>query len=143
MRQLLTTFVILLVLMVLTVAAAVLPYWMPSVFGWMASEALPIRLVTNFIALGIALVKAAYVVQVFMGVKFSTRVVKFYAYGGFIWFITVFVILVDYFSRPWEPVQGWEKLPPSALPRDPGRLEGQDKNFVIPRPEKKEGEGGH
>lgn len=137
-KVLLRTLVILMFFMFLTIAAAQLPYWMPSVFGFMNSEEPLIRLITNGIALTIAFIKAGLVVQIFMGVKFSTKVVKFYAYGGFIWFTLIFIILIDYFSRPWEPVQGWEKAPSTGLPRDLKRSDGLDPNFTIKRPEKKD-----
>lgn len=137
-KVLIRTLVILMALMALTIVAAQLPYWMPSVFGFLYSEEPLIRLITNGIALTIAFVKAALVVQIFMGVKFSTKVVKFYAYGGFIWFTLIFIILIDYFSRPWEPVQGWEKAPSTGLPRDLKRSDGLDPTFTIKRPEKKD-----
>lgn len=134
---LIKTLVILMGLMVLTIAAAELPHMVPAL-SFLNSEAPLIRLITNGIALTIAFVKAGLVIQIFMGVKFSTKVVKFYAYGGFIWFTLVFIILVDYFSRPWEPVQGWEKAPSTGLQRDSSRPDGQDPNFTIKRPEPKE-----
>ena len=134
---LIKTLVILMALMVLTIAAAELPHMVPAL-SFLNSEAPLIRLITNGIAMTIAFVKAGLVIQIFMGVKFSTKVVKFYAYGGFIWFTLVFIILVDYFSRPWEPVQGWEKAPSTGLPRDASRPDGLDPNFTIKRPEPKE-----
>lgn len=139
--QLTKTFVALMVLMVLTILAAVLPYQVPAL-SFLQSDAPGIRIITNGIALAIAFIKAGLVVQIFMGVKFSSKVIKFYAYGGFLWFTLVFIILIDYFSRPWEPVQGWEQAPSTALPRDLNRSDGLDPNFKVYRAEKKDKEKG-
>jgi caa(3)-type oxidase subunit IV len=140
MRQLVVTFALLVFLMAATIIAAKLPYWFPGQAGWMNS----IPILTNGIAIGIALWKAGLVVQTFMGVKFSTNLVKFYAYGGFLWFLLMGMILIDYFSRPFEPVQGWEKAPSTGLPRDAKRVDGMDPNFQPYRPEKKDSHGsGH
>ncbi len=135
--QLTKTFIALMVLMVLTIAAAVAPYYVPAL-SFLHSDSPGIRVITNGIALAIAFVKAGLVVQIFMGVKFSSKVIKFYAYGGFLWFTLVFIILIDYFSRPWEPVQGWEQAPSTALPRDQARPDGLDPNFKVHRTEKKD-----
>ena len=78
----------------------------------------------NAIALTIAVVKATLVVAYFMGVKFTTRLVKIYAIGGFVWFFTLYVMLADYMTRPYERVQGWEKESATALPR--GSLEERE-----------------
>ena len=126
------TFLILTGLMVATIVAARLPYMGVT---FLYDDSLLVRLITNGIAIGIALLKAALVVQIFMGVKFGTKLVKFYAYGGFIWFLTMSVILIDYFSRPWEPVQGWEAAPASALPRNASQPDGTNPDFIIQRPE--------
>jgi len=100
----------LLVLMVLTVVAA---------------RVTPIEntLLANLVAMGIAIVKACFVISIFMGVKFSTNLTKMFAIGGFVWFLLMFGILVDYYSRPWEPVVGWEDEASTSLPRTPGRDE--------------------
>ncbi|HXH62361.1 MAG TPA: cytochrome C oxidase subunit IV family protein [Fimbriimonadaceae bacterium] len=74
----------------------------------------------NMAALGIAVTKAYLVINIFMGVKFSTKLTKMYAIGGFVWFMLIFGILVDYATRSWEPVPGWEKTPSSSIPRVPG-----------------------
>lgn len=104
------TFAILILGMILTVVAARLPYWLGI------EDQVP-QVVANVIALTIAFVKAAYVVQIFMGVKYTTKLVKLYAYGGFIWFLTMGFAMIDYFTRPWEPVRGWENTQDSALNR--------------------------
>ena len=93
----------LMVLMVLTVVAARL-------------APIPDSMLANFVAMGIAVAKAAFVISIFMAVKFSTKLTKLFALGGFVWLLLIGGILIDYFSRPWEPVVGWE--PASSLPRD-------------------------
>lgn len=103
--------VILSVLMVLTIVAAQLPYYGP--FGWMND----LPLLTNSIALGIALTKMYFVVSIFMAVKFSTKLIKLFAIGGFAWLILLGIMFVDYLSRPWEIVPGWEPGGDTALPR--------------------------
>lgn len=99
---LIAVFVILVLLMVSTIAASYLT--LPTI--WM-----------NVIALVIATVKASLVVTIFMGVGYSTKLVKLYALGGFAWFFLLFIMLADYTTRPTEPVVGWETDPASALPR--------------------------
>jgi caa(3)-type oxidase subunit IV len=109
------TYFWLVALMVLTVAAARAPLDMPAQFGWVV----PFFWLTNAVALGIAVAKAVQVVQIFMGVKFTTKVVKLFAYGGFVWFLTLFIMFIDYATREWEPVRGWEAgVPSTGLPRE-------------------------
>ena len=89
--------------------AARLPYeggvkGIPSAVAWL-------------VLLGIAFWKAGLVVQIFMGVKYSTKLTKLYAYGGFFWVTLLGVTLFDYATRQLEPVQGWEPVAESALPR--------------------------
>ncbi len=107
--KLLTTFFVLMGLMIATVVAARLPYeggvkGIPSAIAWL-------------ILLGIAFWKAGLVVQIFMGVKYGTKLTKLYAYGGFFWVTLLGVTLFDYATRQLEPVQGWEPVAESALPR--------------------------
>lgn len=135
---LMATAAVLVVLMVLTIGAARAPYDMPGTFGWMKEQ----WLLTNSIAIGIAVAKAMFVVAIFMGVKYTTKLVKLFAIGGFIWFFTIFIMFIDYRSRSWEPVRGWESLPSSGLPRDRSQEAG------VPYPVfegkgKGDGHGGH
>ncbi|MCW5937346.1 MAG: hypothetical protein KIT11_08580 [Fimbriimonadaceae bacterium] len=118
---LMKTFGMLTVLMALTILAARLPLDVPAFAPFQHYWFL-----MNFIALAIAVTKASYVVMVFMGVKYTTNLVRIYAFGGFIWFFLLFFMFGDYTSRPWEPVPGWEAVPESGLPRD--RAE------VVPQP---------
>ncbi len=97
----------LMVLMVLTVVAARL-------------APIPDTMLANFVAMGIAVAKAVFVISIFMAVKFSTNLTKLFALGGFVWLLLIFGIMIDYFSRPWELVTGWEPDTPStSTPRDP------------------------
>lgn len=104
----------LVVLMALTIAAAKVPDGMgihvPYWIAWV-------------IAITIAYCKAFLVVQYFMGVKYTTKLIKVFAYGGFVWVLFLTVMLTDYMTRPVEPVQGWEASSETALPRGdrPGR----------------------
>ena len=111
-RVLFSTGIKLFVLMALTVLVAYLPYISPWYYDNVPT------FVNNLVALGIATAKAAMVVQIFMGVKFGTRLTKAFAYGGFVWLLLIMITFIDYWSRPWEPVAGWEQDVPSALPRN-------------------------
>ncbi|MFM9872854.1 MAG: cytochrome C oxidase subunit IV family protein [Fimbriimonadaceae bacterium] len=67
-------------LMALTIGAAI---YMPEPYkGW----TIPMQC----LALLIAVVKASLVVYYYMGVKFGTRLIKIFAYGGFVWFLMLF-----------------------------------------------------
>ena len=103
-------------LMVLTVVAAKIH----EIFASMPS--IPTHF-ANVVALTIAIVKAYLVVSIFMGVRYTTNLAKLFAIGGFVWFLLMFGILIDYVSRPWEPVRGWEPAPSTSLPRTPGQAE--------------------
>jgi cytochrome c oxidase subunit IV len=104
-KTLATIFVILMVLMVLTIGAARVnaAHFIPGVNEHVGSY------INNAIALTIALIKATLVVMYFMGVKFGTKLIKVYAYAGFIWLFLLGLIFGDYFTRHWEPVNGWYK----------------------------------
>ena len=101
-------FVVLAILMGATIWASFIPFWGGT-------------LTNNLIALAIAIIKASLVIAFFMHVKFTTPVVKLYALGGFVWFLTMFAILFDYWTRPIDPQQahGWMQDPGSALPHRP------------------------
>ncbi len=98
--------------MVLTIAAAELPHRVPSL-AFMQENSV----IMNAIALTIAIVKAVLVIAIFMGVKYSTKLTKLYAVGGFVWLTLMGITLIDYYSRPWEAVVGWEPEKATALPR--------------------------
>jgi cytochrome c oxidase subunit 4 len=92
------TFLALLVLMVLTIVAAK--------FNFGAAN--------NVIAMIIAITKATMVVLIFMGVRHNTRLTWLWAGLGFVWFLLMFGILADYFSREWLPTPGWEDPAPQV-----------------------------
>jgi len=109
---LLRTFFLLGLLMVLTIAAAELPHRVPSL-AFIQEHSV----IMNAIALTIAVLKAVLVIAIFMGVKYSTKLIKLYAIGGFVWLTLMGITLIDYYSRPWEAVVGWEPSKATALPR--------------------------
>ena len=111
MPTLLFVFGALVVLMILTIVAARAPIF----------ETLPV-VANNIIAITIACAKATLVVAIFMGVKYSSHLVKLFAIGGFVWLILVFGIFIDYVSRPWEPVKGWEDVPATSMQRAPDTI---------------------
>src|SRR5918997_5946420 len=84
-------FVVLLVLMILTVAAAQIN------LGWLNIP----------IALAIAVTKATLVVLFFMGVKYGTRLTWVWVVLGFIWLIIMFGITLDYVARGWVDLPQW------------------------------------
>ncbi len=102
----------LLVLMVVTIAAAFMIH--ANTF------------VMQSIALVIAFAKAGLVVFYFMGLKMSPRLIRIFAIGGFVWFLLLFSTIIDYATRPFEPVEGWEPEAASALPRM------EDENASVP-----------
>ena len=116
-----STFGLLLVLMVLTIAFARIPFegvkYFPG-FKDMIMQYQGLWWLTNGIALGIAIGKTVFVIQNFMGVKYSSNLVKLYALCGFFGFGLMFIMFFDYVGRAWEPVKGWEKVPSSAFPRE-------------------------
>ena len=86
-------FVVLLVLMILTVAAAQInlgPLNIP-------------------IALAIAVTKATLVVLFFMGVKYGTRLTWLWTVLGFIWLVIMFGITLDYVAREWIALDQWRE----------------------------------
>lgn len=108
------TFAKLAVLMVLTIAAARAPFMTADNPFWqkpIASYAM------NFVALGIAITKAYLVVSIFMGVKFGSQLVKLFALLGFAWVLFMSGLAIDYGTRKWEAVKGWDSNKPTAFPR--------------------------
>jgi cytochrome c oxidase subunit 4 len=59
----------------------------------------------NAVALTIAVAKGAIVVLIFMGVRYSTRLVWLWAGVGFVWLFIMFGLMADYFTRIY--VRGW------------------------------------
>lgn len=102
---LIAIFAALLVLMVVTVGAALIPSINHNSY------------LANAINLGVASTKATLVVMFFMGAKYSSKLVQLYVLAGFVWFLTMFIVFTDYLSRRFEPVIGWEKEIPTGMRR--------------------------
>ena len=96
-KDYLRVFAFLMVFLLLTVGAAYLDL----------SKYVPIPGLNIFVMLGIALVKASAVIWVFMNVRAGTKLTWLYAGMGFVWFITMFVIFMDYLTRHWN-AGGWQ-----------------------------------
>ena len=94
----LVIFAILMVLLVLTVAAAFMPH-----LGYLNIG----------IALAIATVKATLVILFFMHVVEASRLTKLFVAGTFIWLGIMFAFtFTDYISRSWLPMsRGWDENP--------------------------------
>lgn len=110
------TLALLLILMVLTIAAAQVN--LAHVFqdrGW--SPALG-TVFNNVIAMTIAVVKAVCVVFFFMHVKYGTDLIKLWALTGFVWVTLMMFILMDYGTRKFEPAPAFEADKGSALYRE-------------------------
>lgn len=123
------TIVMLAFLMGLTILAARLPYLNEAsglskfMLGTAAGS-----WVANIVALGIATAKAFLVVSIFMGYNQGTKLVKFWALIGFVWFFLLFVAYLDYGTRKWEPVPSWTRDPGSAMPRNLGEARDRTLN---------------
>lgn len=63
--------------------------------------------INNGIALTIACIKAVFVIQFFMGVKFVSKLTRMWAWAGFVWLLIMGMTFGDYWTRQWEPVKGW------------------------------------
>ncbi len=102
--QYLFIFAVLMVLLVLTVAAAFLPH-----FGYLNIA----------IALAIATVKATLVILFFMHVIESSRLTKVFVAGTFLWVAILFgFTFADYVSRDWLPMSsGWTENPTLITPQ--------------------------
>jgi cytochrome c oxidase subunit 4 len=56
----------------------------------------------NVVMLAIALTKAALVILIFMGVRWSSRLTWVVAVSGFVWLLILFgITMSDYLSRGW------------------------------------------
>ena len=97
--------------------------------------------INNVIALLIATAKAYFVVSIFMGVKWGTKLIKMWALAGFVWLPLLLGIMGDYASRSWEPVQTWGKKTEISgrLPDEAAYPSELETNKPAPPPE--EGEG--
>ncbi len=78
---------------------------------------LPGTMINNFIAMGIATMKALLVLNVFMGTRYATRLTKLWAAAGFIGFSLMFLVYGDYSTRKYEPTPRWSSDPGSSMRR--------------------------
>jgi cytochrome c oxidase subunit 4 len=90
----LVIFALLMVLLVITVAAA---FWV-NLGG-----------ANILVALSIAIVKAVLVVLYFMHVKYASRLTKIFVSAAFLWLALLFALTFgDYLTRPYLPMsRGW------------------------------------
>lgn len=107
-RDYVFTFLALLVLMILTVIASQYNFGVAN----------------NLIAMAIAITKATMVVLIFMGVRHNTRLTWLWAGLGFVWFLLLFGILSDYYTRGWIPVPGWEQAAPDGVKTETPAIQG-------------------
>lgn len=109
------TILTLFVLMIATVLIAVNVQF-PSV-GFVSGT-----VINQTVALAIACAKAFLVITIFMGVKWVTPLTRMWAMTGFVWFTLIYMILGDYISRQYEPLNGWapqtgmQRLLPNSNP---------------------------
>ena len=103
-------FAVIAVLMSLTVLAA----------KWDVMDFHAVNGVNLWIALGIAIAKAGCIMAIFMGVKWSTPLVKMFALCAVAWLMILFTFfLVDYASPSWglgTPYQDYENPGQKPLP---------------------------
>jgi len=113
-RTYLMVFVALMVLMILTVAAAFLPH--DKMGNWSIT-----------IALAVATVKAVLVILYFMHVKYASPLVKVVVISGFVFFfIALGLTFTDYLTRPWLPQSaGWQDHPLRAKTAMPDPVPGE------------------
>lgn len=93
------TFAVLMVFLLLTVTAAYIDL----------SKALPIHIpgANIIVMLGIAMIKGTFVVMFFMHVLYGTKLTWLWAAAGFVWFVIMFGLFIDYFTRNWGAF-GWQ-----------------------------------
>jgi cytochrome c oxidase subunit IV len=95
LRTYLAIYAALMILLVLTVAAAFIPWprLLPAAHGWDARVAVAVALL-------IALIKSLLILLYFMHVKFSAKMVYAFAGAGFLWLGIMFtLVLSDYLTR--------------------------------------------
>ncbi len=136
------TFLKLTVLMVLTIFAARSEF----LAGLTQSDGGIIG--ANVLAMLIAFVKAGFVVMIFMGLKWASKLSRFFALLGVLGFAFFIFLVFDYGFRNQEPVSGWERVGTPSLQRDRERADDlfsswkRSKNQVSHEDEAA-GDGGH
>ena len=96
----------------LMIATVLISYWPAPDIGPISGT-----VVNQVIALIIAVIKAYLVVTIFMGVKWVTPLTRMWAMAGFVWFTLIYMIMGDYISRKYEPLNTWQPVPQSGMPR--------------------------
>lgn len=101
-------FIALMVLLVITVAAAQIPFAEHGVGR--------LGIVITFL---IAVIKAVLVVVYFMHIRYSTKLTKIFVIAGLLWLGILFALtLADYLTRGWLPLSdGWNQR--ISIPRPP------------------------
>ncbi|MBC8104395.1 MAG: cytochrome C oxidase subunit IV family protein [Cytophagales bacterium] len=79
-----------------------------AAYGFDVNKILGLNWPNLVIALIIAVTKAAFVVLFFMNVRGSTRLTWLWAAIGFIWLLLMGGIFLDYQSRAWVDLKGWQ-----------------------------------
>ena len=99
----LKVFAALMVLLVLTLAVAAVDFAkLGAEWAW----------VNVTVAVTVAVIKAALVILYFMHVRYSSRLVWFFAGAAFLWLVVMFALtFADYFSRHWIPSPGAWTVP--------------------------------
>ena len=93
------TFAVLMVFLLLTVGAAYMD--LTAMFRIPGANII--------VMLGIALIKASFVVMFFMHVLYGTKLTWLWAAAGFVWFVIMFGLFIDYFTRNWGAM-GWQSV---------------------------------
>jgi cytochrome c oxidase subunit IV len=107
------TLAALVVLMILTVIFGQIPF-LDLNLGFVRLHG---TLMNNLVAMAIAVMKALLVMNFFMGVKYTTKLAKLWAYAGFVGFALMFLVYGDYTTRVYEPTPRWGPDPGSSLQR--------------------------
>lgn len=81
----------------------------------------------NIVALAIAVIKASLVVAIFMGVRHSPKLVRFWAISGLCCILLFIFIGIDFWSRGNEAIKGFygdegSGLHTGHLPNDPSTM---------------------
>jgi cytochrome c oxidase subunit 4 len=74
--------------------------------------------ISNTIAMAIAVFKALLVISFFMHVRYGTTLIKLWCIVGFAWFPLMFFIIMDYGTRKYEPAPAFDADRGSALLRE-------------------------
>ncbi len=121
-------FIALMVLLVITVAAAQIPFAEHGVGH--------LGIVITFL---IATIKAVLVVVYFMHIRYSTRLTKVFVVSGLLWLAILFALTFnDYLTRGWLPLSsGWDErvlVPRPPAPGEPAAVPSEGPASADPVP---------